>query len=167
MAYLHRRGGRVEIRESVATPRGPRSRVLASFAGALTPDVLARAARKATRPFDGVALSRRARDAGIEVRAVAREPEARALLARLRRSDPLDPKLVTLLREALALHAAEPLPEPVADVAEWVGASDRERGVALHDLLGLTDRILQSRPERPRPLGPAFPRFSSEEEEAA
>jgi len=161
MAYIHQRGSRVEIRESVSTPRGPRSRVLASFSGPLTRDVVARAAHRATRPFDPVALQRRARARGIEVRTVSREPEARALLARLRRSDPIDPRLVTLLRTALERAPAEPLPDDLADVGDWVGASDRERGVALHDLLGLADRVLAGRPERRRPPQPDFPRFSS------
>lgn len=161
MAFFHRRGERVEIRESVSTSRGPRSRVLASFSGALTPDVLARAARNAIRPFDAWALAHRAREAGFEVHPVSREPEARALLARLRRSDRIDPRLVTLLRDALDRVEAEPLPDAIADVADWVGANDRDRGVALHDLLRLTDRILQSTPERRRPPQPEFPRFSS------
>jgi len=162
MAYLHRRGARVEVRESVATPRGPRSRVLASFSGPLTPEVLAQAERKAARPFDPIALERRARAAGIEVRPVGHEPEARALLARLRRRDPVDPRLVALLREALQRAASAPLPEDVADVADWIGASDRERGVALHDLLGLAERILAATPERRLAPELAFPRFSSE-----
>ena len=162
MAFFHRRGRRIEIRESVSTPRGPRSRVLASFSGALTPDVLARAARKATRPFDAWALAQRAAEEGFQVCSIPREPEARALLARLRRSDRIDPRLVTLLREALGRVEAEPLPEALTDVADWIGASDRDRGVALHDLLRLTDRILQSTPERRRPPQPDFPRFSSQ-----
>jgi len=166
MAYLHRRGGRIEIRESVATREGPRSRVLAGFAGALTPDVLARAARRASRPFDAAAVARRAREQGIPVSDVPEEPEARALLARLRRPDRLDPRLVTVLREQLARARAEPLPAEVADVADWIGASDRERGAALHDLLRLADRVLQGRPERRRPPQPAFPRFSSRGEAA-
>ena len=166
MAYLHRRGRRIEIRESVATRKGPRSRVLASFAGPLTPDVLARAARKATRPFDALALAQRARERGIPLHEVPKEPEVRALLARLRRPDRLDPRLVTVLREALGRAPAEPLPEEVADAADWIGASDRERGVALHDLLRLADRILESTPERRRPPQPDFPRFSSRDQAA-
>jgi len=110
------------------------------------------------RPFDAPAVARRAREQGVPVRDVPKEPEARALLARLWRPDRLDPRLGTVLRERLARARAEPLPE---DVADWIGASDRERGAALHDLLRLADRILQSRPERRRPPQPEFPRFSS------
>ena len=95
MAYLVRRSPtRFEIRESRSTPRGPRSRVLASFLEALTRDVLDRAAARATRPVNAAALVRRARTLGIPVLERSREPEARALLSRLRRGDPLDPDLV-------------------------------------------------------------------------
>lgn len=162
MAYLVRRGpGRVEIRESVATPRGPRSRTLASFAGPLTPAVLARAAARATRPFDAGALVRRARADGIAVAQRSREPEARALLARLRRGDPVDPVMAGLLRRALeGVEAAEP-PEALAEVAEWVGAGAAERGAALRDLLDTYGTIAASRPPRRARPRERFPRFAS------
>ena len=52
MAYVVARPkGRFEIRESVHTAQGPRARSLANFS-VLTDDVLVRAARRATRPFD-------------------------------------------------------------------------------------------------------------------
>jgi len=162
MAYLVRRSPqRIEIRESHVTPHGPRSRVLASFSDALTPDVLERAGARAARPFDAAALVRRARALGLSVRERSREPEARGLLARLRRGDPLDPALAASLRSALAsLPEAEP-PAALADVAEWLGASAAERGAALRELLDLYGRIASSRPaprQRPRAR---FPRFSS------
>ena len=71
MAYVVARPkGRFEIRESVHTPAGPRARSLAGFTQ-LTDEVLARASRKAVRPFD---------------------PEAvRASAARRRRSDATAP----------------------------------------------------------------------------
>jgi hypothetical protein len=163
MAYLVRRSPtRVEIRESRATPRGPRSRVLASFADALSRDVLDRAAARASRPFDRDALVRRARTLGIPVVERSREPEARALLARLRRRDPLDPVLAAALRRALARLPEAPIPEPLAEVSEWVGASAAERGAALRDLLDLYGRIAASRPSPRRPEQARFPRFSSQ-----
>ena len=162
MAYLVRRSPeRVEIRESHVTPKGPRSRVLASFRETLTPDALDRAAERATRPFDREALCARARVQGIPVRERAPEPEARALLARLRRSDPLDPTLATSLRRALASLEPRPIPEALADVAEWVGASRAERGSALRELLDLYGRIAESRPPRRERERTPFPRFSS------
>jgi len=162
MAYLVRRSpSRIEIRESRLTPRGARSRVLASFSEALTGDALARAAARASRPFDAGALARRARALGIPVSERSREPEARALLARLRRGDPLDPALADALRRALARLPEAPVPEPLAEVAEWIGASAAERGAALRDLLDLYGRIETSRPAPRRRERVRFPRFSS------
>jgi hypothetical protein len=162
MAYLVRRGPRrVEIRESRATARGARSRVLASADGTLTRDVVARAAAQASRPFSPEALVRRARALGIPVEARTREPEARALLARLRRGDPVDPAILAALRRALARLPEAEAPEPLADVTEWLGAGTAERGAALRELLDLYGRIAESRPP-PRRRGAArFPRFSS------
>lgn len=164
MAYLVRRNpDRTEIRESYATPEGPRSRVLASFSGPLTCDALARAAARATRPFDAAAIVRRARALRIEVQERSREPEARALLSRLRRRDPLDPTLTAVLRRALAHQPETPMPEAFDEVSEWIGASAAERGAALRELLDLYGRIAQSRPpqRQPMPERARFPRFSS------
>lgn len=162
MAYLVRHAGdRIEIRESRATAKGPRSRQLARFAGALTPAVLARAAARATRPFDAEALVRRARVMGIPVESRGSEPEARALLARLRRADPIDPVMAGLLVRALEETEKAPLPEQVAEVAEWIGVPPAARGAALRDLLDAFGRIADARPpRRERPRKP-YPRFSS------
>jgi hypothetical protein len=164
MAYLVRRNrDRTEIRESFATAGGPRSRVLASFSGPLTRDVLLRAAERATRPFDPDALVRRARALRIPVREASREPEARALLARLRRRSPLDPALAAALRRALAQRPEAPVPEPLAEVWEWIGAGAAERGAALRELLDLYGRVARSRPPVRQPARDRehFPRFSS------
>ena len=162
MAYLVRRSGnRVEIRESLHTPRGPRSRTLTRFRGALTPGALHEAASRATRPFDAAALVRRARALGIAVARGSSEPEARALLARLRRSDPLDPVIAGLLRHALENVPTSAPSDALADVAPWLGATAAERGAALRDLLDTYGTIAASRPpRRARPRVP-FPRFSS------
>jgi hypothetical protein len=162
MAYLVRRSTtRFEIRESRSTPRGPRSRVLASFPESLTRDALDRAAARATRPFDAAALVRRARGLGIPVLERSREPEARALLSRLHRGDPLDPVLAASLRRALARLPEAPVPESLEEVSQWVGASAAERGAALRDLLDLYGRIARSRPPRRQRARARFPRFSS------
>jgi hypothetical protein len=162
MAYLVRRAGdRIEIRESRSTPKGPRSRQLARFAGALTPAVLASAAARATRPFDAKALTRRARSMGIPVETRAPETEARALLARLGRGDAIDPVMAGLLRRALEGVASAAVPEHLAEVAEWIGVPAAVRGAALRDLLDTFGRIAASRPiRRTRPQA-VFPRFSS------
>ena len=162
MAYLVRRSPtRIEIRESQSTSKGPRSRVLASFPAALTADVIEVAAAKAARPFDGASLRSRARAMGIPVLERSREPEAHALLSRLRRRDPIDPVLLACLRRALAKLPESSIPESLEEVSEWIGASSAQRGAALRELLNLYGRIAESRPPprgRPRQR---FPRFSS------
>jgi hypothetical protein len=56
MAYVVARPrGRFEIRESVHTPLGPRARSLANFAR-FSDQVLERARKRATRPFDAEAV---------------------------------------------------------------------------------------------------------------
>ena len=143
MAYLHRRGKRIEIRESVATPRGPRSRVLASFSGSLTPDVLAEAARKASRPFDAVALARRARERGIEVASVAREPEARALLARFEEKRGHQDSLGALLQ--LLTLVDQPCPRQleimVSRVTLFIAADGRVSDGQRVQLVSLLQRV--------------------------
>lgn len=164
MAYLVARAGNTfEIRESRATPRGPRSRQLARFKAPLTPAILAQAASNASRPFDAEALIRRARVLGVPVEERAPEREARALLERLRRHDPIDPVMAGLLLRALDGVATAPVPEHLADAAEWIGASPGERGAALRDLLDTFGLIAASRPAvRTRPTK-RFPGFSSVE----
>jgi hypothetical protein len=86
------------------------------------------------------------------------------LLSRLRRGDPLDAVLAAALRRALARLPESPIPESLAEVSEWVGASAAERGAAIRDLLDLYGRIARSRPARRRHERARFPRFSSRPE---
>jgi hypothetical protein len=165
MAYLVLRArgelAQVEIREALATPAGPRSRTLASFRGALTPEILEAAAARASRPFRRDRLLARARALGVPVTLRREDRSARELLAALRRGDPIDPVLVRLLKEALEGVPDHAAPPPLAEVSEWVGASDAERGQALRDLLRLSGRIRASRSlPRERKRAP-FPRFRS------
>lgn len=165
MAYLYRRpGGRIEIREAYTHERGPRSRTLVSFTGALEPAHLDRAEARATRPFDRAKIERLARERGVPVRAGRADAAARALLARLRRGNPLDPRLAALLAEALE---ARPRADALDDVSEWLGASDAERGRALRDVLRLYGAVVQSRaPVRER-AARLFPRFHSRPRKAS
>jgi hypothetical protein len=162
MAYLVRRaGGPLEIRETHATRAGPRARTLATFRGALTPEVLDLAAARAARPLDREALARRAAELGVPVTARREDRAARELLSALRRGAAVDPVLVTQLRDALRdLPAATP-PPALAEVGEWVGADDAARGRALRDLLRLSGRIAESRELRRERARPRFPRFHS------
>ncbi|HEY8157058.1 MAG TPA: hypothetical protein VII72_23230 [Myxococcota bacterium] len=161
MASIRRQGDSFEIRECLSTDRGPRQRALARFRRVLTPEVLDQAEAAARRPFDRRALQARARQQGIPVAPERRNSEARKLLADLRASRPIDPTLVTLLRDALALLASEPLPSHLSDVAEWIGRSEADRGKALRGLLRTASRVLRSRRPLREPPPQAFPRFSS------
>jgi hypothetical protein len=163
MASIRRHGLRCEIRECLSTERGPRQRVLASFRGALTPEILDRAEAKARRPFDREALVRRARGAGIPVTRRRGFPEARALLAVLQRGGGLDPRLVTRLRESLAQLPAAPVPEHLAAAADWIGQPESERGRALRGLLRTADRIAISRGPLRERSRKSFPRIRSRE----
>ena len=128
MAYVVARPkGRFEIRESVHTPAGPRARSLAGFTQ-LTDEVLAKASRKAVRPFDPEAVRASA------ARAAAPTP-------RHRRHE--TQRFVESSRRMAA--ALESRPPPVG--------SRRDPGDALIDLLGLVAQVSAFRPPRaPEPL---------------
>lgn len=129
MAYVvARRNGRFEIRESVHTPDGPRARTLAGFR-VLDNDVLGKAARRATRPFDAKAVTTSARRTGAPVKRGTGRPVAphRAFVESSRRMG----------RESPVDRPADP-------------------GAVLIDLLGFADAVRASQPPRRfQPL--AFP----------
>jgi hypothetical protein len=162
MASLRAQGEAYEIRECRSTERGPRQYVLARFRGVLTPEVLERAEVGAQRPFHRAKLIESARRRGIPVSPHRTDAAARRLLAELRAGGTVDPGLVALLREALAMLEAEPLPEHLDDAADWVGRGEAERGKALRGLLRTASRIARSEgaTREPEPAQP-FPRFSS------
>ncbi|HUN77339.1 MAG TPA: hypothetical protein VMU32_00295 [Solirubrobacteraceae bacterium] len=124
MAYVAaRRNGRFEIRESVHTARGPRARSLAGFA-VLSDEVLARAARRAGRPFDVPSVIASGRRAGARVTAGAQTSAAEFVQASR--------------RMARSLQRAPSPGRPV------------DPGDALIDLLGFADAVAASQPPRPR-----------------
>ncbi len=155
-----RADGRFEIREALATPRGPRTRTLATARGALGPELLEQAARRATRPFDAERVRERARELGLSVTERREDRAARELLAVLRGGGELDPVLAAQLREELARRPRESQPVELAEVGEWVGADDGRRGEALRGLLRVSDRITRSRTVRAKAKR-VFPRFRS------
>lgn len=117
MAFVvPRPGQRFEIRESVTTQRGPRSRSLANFA-VLTDDVLAAAQKRATRPFDAAGVVASARRAGAPIR---RQAQIRSFVEASRRMS--------------------------VETGRAVLPARRDPGEALLDLLGFTDLVLASRP---------------------
>lgn len=162
MASIRTQGQAYEIRECRSTAQGPRQHVLARFRGVLTPEVLEQAEAAARRPFDRGKLVASARRRGIPVSPHRKDATARRLLAELRAGGSLEPGLVALLREALALLEAEPVPEHLEDAAEWIGRSQAERGKALRGLLRTASRIVRSAGARREPDEPPFPRFRSQ-----
>jgi len=123
MAYVVARPrGRYEIRESVHTPKGPRARSLANFSR-LDDEVLARARRRASRPFDADAVRASAARA-----ATTRTATAPDVIPRHERPETL--QFVGASRRMA--RALERTPER---------AARQDPGDALIDLLGFVDQI--------------------------
>ncbi len=134
MAYVVARPkGRFEIRESVHTPKGPRARSLASFTQ-LTDEVLSKAGRKASRPFDTQAVRASAARASA-ARASAARPGS---LTQRHRTPEMQQFVESSRRMAAVLEAPPPRPR-----------STRDPGDALIDLLGLVAQVSAFRPPRP------------------
>lgn len=128
MAYVAaRRNGRFEIRESVHTPRGPRARSLAGFS-IMTDDVIARAARRASRPFDAATVIASGRRAGARVTA--------AVAAVQGAGDSSKQFLQASRRMAGSLRQSR-------------ASGHEDPGRALVDLLGFADAVTYSQPARP------------------
>ncbi len=162
MASIREQGELCEIRECRTTDRGPRQFTLARFKHVLTAEILDEAATRAQRPFDASQVVARARARGIAVSLERRHSAARRLLGELRSGQPLDPSLAALLKEALAPIEERPLPEHLAEAADWVGRSEASRGKALRGLLRAGSRVARSRGPRRALPDLRFPRFSSE-----
>src|SRR5688500_5901551 len=114
MSSVVRRSHGWEIRESVSTDGGPRSRTLATFKQ-LDPDTLEHAESRASRSFDREALITAALRAGASVEAAPADGHAKRLLRELGRGASPRPGLCRLLRELLG----ETRPEHTG-IAEWV-----------------------------------------------
>lgn len=128
--------GRFEIRESLHTANGPRARSLAGF-DVLTDEVVAKAARRARRPFDVEAVLASGRRAGAPatVAVAGRESESSR-----RRFVESSRRMALALRRSPATGSTDP-------------------GAALIELLGFADAVTASQPARPfAPL--AFPVLS-------
>jgi len=159
--------GIFEIRESHSTPKGPRSRTLASFKE-LDSETIEKAQARAAKPPSAGDLREAALRAGARVAPEPVDRAARELLGKLAKGQSPDPMLKRLLLDALENEDRSDRPrdssatvsDSVRSVSQWVGADPRERGDALADLLSLVDALpLRRRPEKigfPR-LGPATP----------
>ncbi len=138
-----------EIRESRVTARGPRSRTLASFR-TLTPEALAKAAARASKPLDAEQVRRAAQRKGAPLASSDSDLAAATLLRELEQGRPPRASLTQLLRETLA-GAAGRLNSNAAAAAAWIASTPRQRGEALHDLLLLVDSLPTGRGlDRPR-----------------
>jgi hypothetical protein len=154
MAFVvPRKNGSWEIRETRATPAGPRSTTLATFRE-LNEGVIEHARARATERLDASDLRRAALRAGAPIEAPPADRAARQLLAEL--SIGHSPRRG--LRRLLA-DAVDPRDAGLSDAAraaqEWVDATPRQRGDTLVDLLKLADALPQGR----RPNRISFPRF--------
>jgi hypothetical protein len=153
--------GTYEVRESHSTPRGPRSRTLASFRE-MTDEVIQKARVRAAQPISAEELRGAAARAGAPVPGTPVDRAARETLRLLAGGEPLDPLLRRLLLDALdsGERSGEQLP-PISDAAraatEWIGATPARRGEALRDLLELADAL----PVRLRSDEIGFPRLNS------
>jgi hypothetical protein len=148
-SVVPRPAGRWEVRESVLTPAGPRSRTLVGFR-VLSSAVLDQATARATRPFDRDGVITAARRVGAPVEEPAADALARHLISDMARGGEPSPGLRRLLSDQLARVGPGPQLDTHDSMSEWVGASLTRRGEALRDLLGLADRLPQPRRSRSR-----------------
>jgi hypothetical protein len=165
MAYVvATKPGRYEVRESVGTPKGPRSRTLASFRE-LTSETVERVRDRSEKPPTAEELTRLALRAGAPVRGSELDNAAGETLRRIASGEQPDPKLRRLLIDALS--GQDPNSQPsksksvISDAAraasQWVGVGSEDRAHALRELLELADAL----PIRPRPHEIGFPRLRS------
>jgi hypothetical protein len=136
MAYVVARPkGRFEIRESLHTPDGPRARSLAGF-DVLSDAVLAKASKRAQRPFDANAVLASGCRAGapttVDTAADADDSRGRFVEASRR--------MAQALQRPPTLRPVDP-------------------GAALIDLLGFADAVTRNQPPRP-PAPLEFPVLS-------
>ncbi|MDX6583420.1 MAG: hypothetical protein QOI10_2604 [Solirubrobacterales bacterium] len=152
MSFVVSRANGWEIRESVSTERGPRSRTLATFKR-LDRATLEHAAGRASKPIDRERLISAALRAGAPVEVSPADAHAGALIRALDRGDVPRPALRRLLVGYLTDERASS--DAATGAAAWLGASAADRGAALVDLLRLGDAIPAGR----RSSRSSFPGF--------
>lgn len=149
MAYVvATKPGRFEVRESVSTPDGPRSRTLASFSE-LTDETVKKVQAKAGKPLTAAELTHLALRAGAPVRGSELDTAAAETLRRIANGEQPDPKLRRLLMDALLDHDPDAQPSEsrglVSDAAraasQWIGVGVEARADALRELLELADAL--------------------------
>ncbi|MGH2879160.1 MAG: hypothetical protein ACRDK4_06100 [Solirubrobacteraceae bacterium] len=150
-----RRGGNWEIRESLSTPAGPRSRTLATFK-TLTAEVISHAQTRASRPLQPSRLRQAAHRAGAPVAPGTGDRAAAELISELSAGRRPRPEIERLLLESLQ-GARDPASDNARAATAWIGVSPQKRGDTLRELLLLADQF----PRRKRPQRPKFPRIQS------
>ncbi len=159
MAYVvHRPAGNWEIRASERTDRGPRSRTLATFR-VLDTETVEQAVSRAGGKTSADEIYGAARRAGAPIARSRPNAAAADLLRELSRGRRPAAGVTRLLGAALG-DGAEPPTDSERAMADWIGATDRERGDALRELLLLGDAL----PKRRRPAQLSFPPLRSSEE---
>jgi hypothetical protein len=164
MAYVVETKRGYEIRESRSTPKGPRSRTLATFKE-LNDEVIEKARARAAKAPEPAELREAAIRAGAPLTEEPVDRAARETLRLVANGAAIDPMLRRLLLDALAGEERRPAPAEtppaVSDAAraasQWIGVSPKRRAAALVDLLGLADAL----PFEIRPEAIDFPRLSS------
>jgi hypothetical protein len=165
MAYVvATKPGRFEVRESVSTPEGPRSRTLASFRE-LTAETIDKVQARSEKPPTAAELTHLALRAGAPVPGSKLDEAASETLRRIASGEQPDPKLRRLLIDALSSQASGDQPSKpkglVSDAAraatQWIGVGAEDRGNTLRELLELADAV----PIRLRSHEISFPRLSS------
>jgi hypothetical protein len=139
------KAGRFEIRESASTPKGPRSRTLASFRE-LDNAVIEKARSRAAKKLYEEDLRRAARRVGAPVARSPVDQAARELISELAKGRSPSPTLRHMLLGLLERgfrdsREQSERDEAEHDVAEWMAATPEERGRALVDLLLLADAL--------------------------
>lgn len=166
MAFVTaRKNGTWEIRESVSTPEGPRSRTLASFR-TLSDEVIRHAQARAAKSLDKKDVRDAAHRAGAPVDLATADRAAGDLLRELADGHAPHPILRTLLidalqegpparlgetrktwqetREEAGVPQLEELDNARASAA-WLTRTPAERGATLEDLLMLADALPHDR----------------------
>lgn len=152
------------MRESRSTPKGPRSRTLASFKE-LTEATIEKVQARATKPPSAEELREAALRAGAPVSGPPVDEAARELLGLIANGSSPDPMLKRLLLDALEREDRVNRPTDstatVSDAARaaaaWIDTSPQRRGETLRDLLLLADAL----PVRLRSAEIDFPRLAS------
>ncbi|HEY1285931.1 MAG TPA: hypothetical protein VGF04_07565 [Solirubrobacterales bacterium] len=156
MAFIVPRKNRAwEIRESQWTPRGPRSRTLATF-HELDVEAIEHARARASGPLDEGQLRRAALRAGAPVAHPPADRAAQDLLRELAAGRRPRRALRRLLADSVD-EGDGGLSDAARAARLWIAASPKQRGDALRDLLLLADRL----PQRRLASAPGFPGFGS------